>query len=795
MLHQTQDASTPEFNMLVCLMFLCLQTVLSQQPRLESLFSTNIGLNITNVRQVNSSHAIVLAQNSLYLSQLNVTALTPSIMIPLVLEEQAYLLDIARTESETSIYVVDSFGSIFTFRKDNNHLADGYTSFKLKHSQLQVLWIRGVNQVPNTNYKYCLVNYIPEFAVIDDSANQTIWKPTAGPVAKAKMTSRIAVFVPFDGGFLDIYRMEGILNDNSFKTSDMLSPPGLTIGDVTGFSFLPQTDYFVAALFGHYMTADIVLFDANPTSLIILQSLGAWSDISNDIFHVAKTSFIVLVSNNSLLILNVLNPSARTEFAGLPSSYFWSYQYATNSIYGATLPSTFSGFAIKGIMCFEGCATCEEVADPKSCSSCSPGYILQENQCILRQTCGEGTVFNLDTEICEPIDTDGSYIAGTRTTRIGLVSECRQYFPLLPNRCKSCQDPESFTAADLTCSKQIQTEMKLTACPAQSFLDTSVSGQFCNSCQQTCEQCSNSVNSTDCLSCRQGYKMNSRGQCVSECVEGYYTDFTKVKGNLICKKCVIGCLQCNNGHNSSCTKCVPGYFLVNGECRNRCPRSFIPDKNNSTCQFCLIDNCSPCDPNEVISDGLCYEQCPDNTGTFNGRICYPCHDIKCKLLRLSGGVVVSAVTGSPGDPNETEAYTETIPRIWVWFMSALGFSIILFIIFVVGISLYQKAGKYSKEQQRKKEQGIAPPILQPATNLAWYQPDLWRLPQEEMLFMRNTLARKPRKEKKPFKIHLYPVPLHAEADKVIPRMPNLPGIQQHPFYADRRTPIHYYQPS
>jgi hypothetical protein len=795
MLHQTEDPSIPEFNMLVCLILMFFQTAFSQQPRLENLFSTNVGLKITNVAQINSSHAIVLAQNSLYLSQLNVTSLSPSIVIPVTLDDQAYLLDIPATDSKTIIYVVDSFGMIFKFRTHQNNLVDGYSSFKLEHPQLQVLWIRGIYQVPNTNYMYCLVNYIPEFAIIDDTTNRTNWKPTAGPVRNAKLSQRLAVFVPFDGGFLDIYVLDGFLNNNTFKTSDMLSPPGLTIGDVIDFSFLPQTDYFIAALFGHYLTADIVLFDANPGRLITLQSLGTWSYITNDIFHVRQTSFIMLISNNSLLILNVLNPSARTEFAGLPSSNSWSYQVASNSIVGINLPSTFSGFAIKGTTCYEGCASCEEGGNPNSCFSCVPGYTLMQNKCNLRQNCEEGLAYNLDTEMCEPLNTDGSYIVGTRTTRIGLVAGCREYFPLLPNRCKSCLDPESFTAFNLSCSKEIQIELRVTTCPDHTFLDKTFSEQFCNACQQTCQECSMSVNSMNCISCRDGYRMNPQGHCVSECVEGYYTDYTTVKGNLICKKCVVGCLQCNNGHDTSCTKCVPGYFLVNGECRNRCPRSFIPDKDNSTCQICLTHNCSPCDPTEVISDGICYPTCPSNTGTYNGRICYPCHDIKCKLLRLSGGVVINSITGTPIDPDQTEEYRETIPRIWVWLLSALGFTIIMFIIFVVGISLYQKAGMYSKEQKRNMEKTMVPSILQPATNLAWYQPDLWRLHQEEMLFMRNTLAHKPRKEKKTFKIQLYPVPLSPSADVEVLQRMNFSGIQQYPIYRDHRTPVQYYQPS
>lgn len=770
-----------EWRILLALVVTLLHEITSQRTRLENLFTTNLGMNIANVGLINSTHALVLSDMKLYLSQVGVKVPTPSMMVHQTLDDQTYLLDIPPTNSNTSMYVVDSMGTIFTFGKENDALLLESSKYRLKHPKLQVLLIRGIYEIPNTQYYFCLVHYIPEFALVDKSKPSTEWKKSSGPIRSAAMNERLLVLVPFDGGFIDIYKLEG-LPSNSLTTSNMLVNPGTAIGNLAEFTYLPQTDYFVAALQGHFVTADILLFDANPASLIALQSLGSWSNLAYEMRHVKQTSSIILVSNYSMLVLNVLNPSARTEFAGLPGSLLWNYLPAYNGIFGIITPSSYSGFIFKGTTCFEGCASCEEGANPNSCFSCLQGYILQDQKCILRQECPQGSALNIDTGVCEKIGTPGSYLIGTQLQRTGLIEGCVEYFPLLPTRCKDCGPQRFANVLRTSCLSTAQ------SCPSKFFQDTSISTRFCNNCHKSCDECSNTVNSGSCTRCKDGFKMNTNGRCVTDCVEGYYTDFTELKGNLNCRKCVTGCLECNNNHDSSCTKCVSGYFLVNGECRIRCPRSFVPDRNTGSCLFCAEENCSPCDPSEVLADGLCYSVCPNNTGTFNGRTCYPCHDIKCRLLRLSGGVVINAITGSPVDPDKLEEYDETLPRGWIWFFAALGFSLILFIIFVIGYSLYQKAGKKVKADQRATDASVE---IGRTTHFAWTQPDYWKMHQEEMLYMRNTLVPRYRKPKQDFKIQLYPVP-QTVADEPIPAIPgNYYARQQYPAYLNYRIPVHY----
>ena len=761
--------------------------ILSQQVRLENIFATNLGMNTTNAALINSTHALVLSDTKLYLSQYQVTALTPSILIPQAVDDQAYLFDIPQSNSNNSIYVVDSLGSIFTFHKQNGMLPVGSVKFTLKHPQLQVLLIRGIHEIPNRVYRYCLVHYLPEFALIDETAPSTIWRPASGPIRTATFSERLMILVPFDGGFLNIYQLQTLPNGQPTIT-DLIRTPGTSIGNIAEFTFLPQTDYFLAALHAHFVTADIVLFDANPTAPLMLQSLGSWSGLSSDMRHIKGTSSVILVSNYSLLVLNVANPNSRIEFAGLPGSQSWKYLEAQTAIYGVQAPFSLSSFILKGTACFEGCASCEMPGQPDSCFSCLPGYTLQDNRCILWQICEEDFLFNPDADKCEEKETAGRYIAGNGIMRTGLHEGCAEYFPLLPSRCKRCANPSFIAGSGLSCTSSVPTATSI--CPVQSFLDISIGSGFCSRCHENCATCSTSGNSSSCLTCNTGFKLTADGHCVTNCIEGYYTDLTELKGNILCRKCVVGCLECNNNHDSSCTKCVPGYFLVNGECRIRCARSFVPERSTGRCLFCTEENCSPCDPSEVLADGLCYSVCPNNTGTFNGRVCYPCHDIKCRLLRLSGGVVINAITGSPVDPNKLEEYDESIPRGWIWFLAALGFFILMFIIFVIAYSVYQKAGRFAKD---KKPEVETAPALQPTTHFAWYQPDMWRVHQEEMQYMRNTLVQRPRKPKPEFRIQLYPVPA-TPVEEADPRMRlpfELAQNPRYPAYLNYRIPVHY----
>lgn len=761
--------------------------ILGQQVRLENIFTTNLGLNTTNAALINSTHALVLSDMKLYLSQYRVAALTPSILIPQSIDAQAYLFDMPLTNSNNSLYVVDSLGSIFTFRKENDMLPASSVTFTLKHPQLQVILIRGVFELPNRVYKYCLVHYLPEIAFIDDSAPTTIWRPTTHPIRTAAHSERLMVLAPFDGGFLNIYQLQTLENGQASIT-DFIRTPGAGIGNVAEFSFLPQTDYFLAALHAHYVTADIVLFDANPGAPVLLQSLGSWSGLSSDMRHVKGTSSVILVSNYSLLVLNVVSPNSRIEFAGLPGSQLWKYIEAQNGIYGVQSSFSLSAFILKGAACFEGCASCEKPGQPDSCFSCLPGYILQDKRCILRQVCEEGFLFNADTDKCEERATPGRYVAGNGIMRNGLHDGCAEYFPLLPLSCKRCTNPSFIAGPGLSCTSSVPTATSI--CPVQYFPDIMIGSGFCSRCHENCATCSTSGNSSNCLTCNAGFKLRSDGRCVTNCIEGYHSDLTELKGNVICRKCVVGCLECNNNHDSSCIRCVTGYFLVNGECRIRCARSFVPERSTGRCLFCTEENCSPCDPSEVLSDGLCYSVCPNNTGTFNGRVCYPCHDIKCRLLRLSGGVVINAITGSPVDPNKLEEYDETIPRGWVWFLSALGFFILMFIIFVIAYSVYQKAGRFAKE---KKPEVNSAPALQPTTHFAWYQPDMWRVHQEEMLYMRNTLVHRPRIRKPEFRIQLFPVPKTSveEANPRVREPFEMTHNPRYPAYLNYRIPVHY----
>ena len=207
------------------------------------------------------------------------------------------------------------------------------------------------------------------------------------------------------------------------------------------------------------------------------------------------------------------------------------------------------------------CATCNSAS---VCTGCQPGYNVVNGKCELRD-CGAGMYLNMD---------DGQCYACS-------------------NGCKSCTGPDSCTE----CEKAYNLESGYCiakTCEEGMYLN-SETGE-CLSCPSTCTTCATIMTSsetTQCITCAEGYKLDAAtATCVPlNCAASEY-----VKGNecLPCSGAISNCVACS-GENT-CTLCDNGFTLQNGKCVSvDCPAGTYlnMNKNPASCDSCASP-CSTC---------------------------------------------------------------------------------------------------------------------------------------------------------------------------------------------------------
>jgi len=160
--------------------------------------------------------------------------------------------------------------------------------------------------------------------------------------------------------------------------------------------------------------------------------------------------------------------------------------------------------------------------------------------------------------------------------------------------------------------------------------------------------------SKNCINCPHWLFLYDSSQCVSQCPNGTYTDFS----NKICKKCESSCASCLSF--AKCTSCNPPYFLYENStkeaCVLKCPDGYLENNESRKCEKChrscgkcvgpLNTHCLTCKTDlgyykignkepSVCYQFSCmvgyysYEQVdPHNSGYFI-KNCFPCHS-SCK---------------------------------------------------------------------------------------------------------------------------------------------------------------------
>ncbi|XP_061439271.1 extracellular matrix organizing protein FRAS1 isoform X3 [Rhineura floridana] len=231
--------------------------------------------------------------------------------------------------------------------------------------------------------------------------------------------------------------------------------------------------------------------------------------------------------------------------------------------------------------CHRSCASCLGPLSTQ-CASCSFPLALRQGQCL--SACGEG--FYQDHTICK-----------------GCHPSCRECVGPEHLHCTRCMKLE----------ESLQPEMKLEGtsvgiclpqCKDQFYLNND---GVCKDCHSSCLSCTekSSENCTACTSLRALYK----GQCVSECLDGYY------RQEAHCYLCHPSCKACSGPSDAECTTCHPHATFVNGRCRTHCKEEQYLN---------LVGYCVDCHP-------LCRQCVADLQDT--GSICLKCQNLHYLLLR------------------------------------------------------------------------------------------------------------------------------------------------------------------
>ena len=99
--------------------------------------------------------------------------------------------------------------------------------------------------------------------------------------------------------------------------------------------------------------------------------------------------------------------------------------------------------------------------------------------------------------------------------------------------------------------------------------------------------CQNST--LTCLSCVQGYYLNSSNACAASCPSGYF------ENSGVCTACAAGvCATCFGGSAAECITCQAPYYLQSTSCVLNCTAGFYKNILSQACEPCL-SSCATCD--------------------------------------------------------------------------------------------------------------------------------------------------------------------------------------------------------
>ncbi|CAD8104639.1 unnamed protein product [Paramecium primaurelia] len=295
------------------------------------------------------------------------------------------------------------------------------------------------------------------------------------------------------------------------------------------------------------------------------------------------------------------------------------------------------------------------------CLDCIDGYQLIQSKCY--SICGDGIqTYNEQCDFFGEVDqNDGCKDCllendeNCQVFNFGLCQLCKDGYEISPNLQQQCVKqldqpyriidhclfPLSDTCVkcnlnadyDIFEGKCKANQIKLTQCEFYMKISPNL---YCNQCFPFCIQCYNEV----CVKCQEGYYLNQRNQCVSQCGDGILAYDEQCEFNdKDCFSCQIIKPQYCKYFHEICLLCQYGYYLelVNNSCYSICGDNIVA--SNEECD----------DGNEFKYDGCynCKYQCQQECSDCQLGKCVECVNSfvlnqfisKCENLKLCGDQV------------------------------------------------------------------------------------------------------------------------------------------------------------
>ncbi|CAL8344486.1 unnamed protein product [Lota lota] len=252
--------------------------------------------------------------------------------------------------------------------------------------------------------------------------------------------------------------------------------------------------------------------------------------------------------------------------------------------------------------CSSLCETCVGSRSDQ-CSTCRPGFHLNEGSNICVASCSDGFFLDHDSNMCRRCAESCK-----RCTAANICTECKPGMSLQGNKCQMTCDPGTYYNGHR---------------------------RACEPCHQACASCAG-TGIDGCTKCAEGYMMEE-WRCVLTCSIGYYRAEQTTDGQLqrTCKRCDHSCYECAGPGERNCTTCVSGYTFEGGVCLvstickdgeyiNHSGKCHLCDVTCEQCAGPESDDCTSCPASRFFNNGRCEIFC--GRGHYGmDRQCHLCH--------------------------------------------------------------------------------------------------------------------------------------------------------------------------
>nr|CAD7578280.1 unnamed protein product [Timema californicum] len=282
------------------------------------------------------------------------------------------------------------------------------------------------------------------------------------------------------------------------------------------------------------------------------------------------------------------------------------------------------------ISCHESCGTCTG-AGGGNCITCAPAHLHVTDLAVCLQQCPEGYI-HVAPRVIPParlVVVPPAFIASHAITATSLSTVCPQGYYEHRKRKECLECPPGCSTCNSTYCITCEEGWKLdknggcvlcgsSHCDLGEYWEAG----HCRPCHSTCETCTGPTE-YNCISCESPLLLHGT-QCLTTCLTGLYLDQDT------CMPCLHTCQSCTSRVN--CTQCTPGLHLQGGECRAACARGYYSDhgvcaKCYMSCRTCSgpdKSHCVSCPDEWQLAGGECSPVCPG--GFFLSRFgCQRCH--------------------------------------------------------------------------------------------------------------------------------------------------------------------------